>query len=209
MRHETSLHVGGDYYDFIPLSESVCLFVVADVEGKGAASAMVMANVQATLHTLVRHVHSIEGVLYHLNERILEGTRGGKYLTLFLGLIDLPRRGLHYINAGHVAPLIARADGSVPLRDGGMVVGLMPGTRYRRGHCRWWLRGGWVDATDHVRWLVQRLIAAAQRDRGQHRRPHPQADAVLALDAQRRGARRPGLVWLSTRGDSTRRFGWR
>jgi serine phosphatase RsbU (regulator of sigma subunit) len=133
VRHETSLQVGGDYYDFIPLSDSICLFVVADVEGKGAASAMVMSNVQATLHTLVRHVHSLEGVLYHLNERILQGTRGGKYLTLFLGLIDVPRRGLHYINAGHVAPVVVRADGPVALKEGGMVVGLMPGTRYSRG----------------------------------------------------------------------------
>jgi sigma-B regulation protein RsbU (phosphoserine phosphatase) len=133
VRHETSSQVGGDYYDFIALSESICLFVVADVEGKGAASAMVMSNVQATLHTLVHHVHSIEGVLYHLNERILESTRGGKYLTMFLGLIDVPRRGLHYINAGHVAPMIVRPDGPVPLKDGGMVVGLLPGTRYRRG----------------------------------------------------------------------------
>jgi len=134
VRHETSLHVGGDYYDFIRLSQDTLLFVVADVEGKGAASAMVMANVQATLHTLVRHVHSIEGVLYHLNERILEGTRGGKYMTMFLGLIDLPRRGLHYINAGHVAPVIVRPDGPVYLKEGGMVVGLLPGARYRRGH---------------------------------------------------------------------------
>jgi len=133
VRHEASSQVGGDYYDFISLSETICLFVVADVEGKGAASAMVMSNVHATLHTLVHHVHSIEGVLYHLNERILESTRGGKYLTLFLGLIDVPRRGLHYINAGHVAPMIVRTSGPVSLKEGGMVVGLMPGTRYRRG----------------------------------------------------------------------------
>lgn len=134
VRHETSLQVGGDYYDFIALSDSVCLFVVADVEGKGAASAMVMSNVQATLHTLVRHVHSIEGVLYNLNERILQGTRGGKYLTLFLGLLDIPRSGLHYINAGHVAPLILREGGPLLLKEGGMVVGLLPGARYKRGH---------------------------------------------------------------------------
>lgn len=134
VRHETSLQVGGDYYDFIQLSSSVCLFVVADVEGKGAASAMVMSNVQATLHTLVRHVHSIEGVLYNLNERILEGTRGGKYLTLFLALLDIPRRGLHYINAGHVAPIIVREQGTLALKEGGMVVGLLPGARYKRGH---------------------------------------------------------------------------
>jgi sigma-B regulation protein RsbU (phosphoserine phosphatase) len=137
VRHETSLQVGGDYYDFISISDDVQIFLVADVEGKGAASALVMSNLQATLHTLVRHVHSIEGILYNVNERILESTRGGKYMTLFLGLIDLPRRGLHYINAGHVTPVVVRSEGPpLLLRDGGMVVGLLPGARYRRGYLK-------------------------------------------------------------------------
>jgi len=133
VKYEASQQVGGDYYDFIRLSNDTLIIVVADVEGKGAASAMVMSNVQATLHTLARHVHSIEGILFNLNERVLESTRSGKYMTMFLGLIDVPRRGLHYINAGHVAPLLVREDGVTPLKDGGPVVGLLPGARYRRG----------------------------------------------------------------------------
>ncbi|MGE3374574.1 MAG: PP2C family protein-serine/threonine phosphatase [Vicinamibacteria bacterium] len=133
VRYEASQQVGGDYYDFIRLSDETLIVVVADVEGKGAASAMVMSNVQATLHTLARHVHSIEGILFNLNERVLESTRSGKYMTMFLALIDVPRRGLHYINAGHVAPLLVREGGVTPLKDGGPVVGLLPGARYRRG----------------------------------------------------------------------------
>jgi sigma-B regulation protein RsbU (phosphoserine phosphatase) len=133
VRHETSYLVGGDYYDFIQLDRSTHLFVVADVEGKGASSALVMSNLQATLKTLVRHVHAIEGVLYHLNESILRGTRGGKYMTLFLGLLDGERKGLHYINAGHVTPVVVRPGGSIHLQEGGIVVGLLPEARYRRG----------------------------------------------------------------------------
>jgi sigma-B regulation protein RsbU (phosphoserine phosphatase) len=136
VRHETSLQVGGDYYDFIELDANTHLFLVADVEGKGAGAALVMSNLQATLHTLVRHVHSIEGVLFNLNERILQGTRGGKYMTLFLGLIDLPRRGLHYVNAGHVVPVVVRPQGPQFLTEGGPVVGLMPKARYKRGFVR-------------------------------------------------------------------------
>jgi sigma-B regulation protein RsbU (phosphoserine phosphatase) len=133
VRHDTSLHVGGDYYDFISMSPTAQLFLVADVEGKGAPAALVMSNLQATLHTLVRHVHSIEGILYNLNERILDSTRGGKYMTFFMGLIDLPRRGLHYVNAGHLPPVVVREKDPVFLREGGMVVGLLPNARYRRG----------------------------------------------------------------------------
>jgi serine phosphatase RsbU (regulator of sigma subunit) len=142
VRHETCFFVGGDYYDFLSVGASQ-LFVIADVEGKGASSALVMSNLQATLRTLVRHVHALEGVMYHLNEALLESTRGEKYLTLFLGLLDRSQRGLHYINAGHLAPLVVGANGGArPLQQGGPVIGLFPGLRYTRGYVQ--LRPGEV-----------------------------------------------------------------
>lgn len=136
VRYEAWEQVGGDYYDFIRLSNETLMVVIADVEGKGAAAAMVMSNVQATLHTLARHVYSLEGIVFNLNQRVIESTRSGRYLTMFLGLIDVPRRGLHYVNAGHVTPLLVREDGVTPLSEGSPVVGLLPGARYRRGHVR-------------------------------------------------------------------------
>lgn len=137
VRHETCFYVGGDYYDFLPLGSAGHVFVIADVEGKGSSSALVMSNLQATLRTLVKHVHALEGVMFYLNEALLESTRGEKYLTLFLGLLDLPRRGLHYINAGHLPPLVVGADGATrSLDEGGPVIGLFPGLRYKRGFVR-------------------------------------------------------------------------
>lgn len=134
VRYQSSLQVGGDYYDLIKLSETSLVFVVADVEGKGVASAMVMANLQATLHALLKHVHSLQGVLYNLNDNILRGTQGHKYMTLVLGLIDLPSRMLHYINAGHVRPLVIRPGGeTIALDKGGVPVGLFGQMRYERG----------------------------------------------------------------------------
>jgi len=134
VRHQSARYVGGDYYDFLQLSAASQLFVVADVEGKGAASALIMSNLQATLHAVVKHVHSLEGMMFHLNEGIQISTRGEKYMTLFLGLLDVPRQALHYINAGHLPPLLVRAGGDLEyLREGGMVVGLMPRVRYTRG----------------------------------------------------------------------------
>lgn len=134
VRHQTPLYVGGDYYDFLELTSTTLLFVIADVEGKGMSSALIMSNLQATLHAVVKHVHSLEGIMFHLNEDIRLSTRGEKYLTLFLGLLDLPRKTLHYINAGHLPPIVMGAEG-VPalLQEGGMVIGLMPLARYKRG----------------------------------------------------------------------------
>jgi serine phosphatase RsbU (regulator of sigma subunit) len=135
--HQTSLEVGGDYYDFIPLGPQTMLNVVADVEGKGVGSAMVMANLQATLHALIAHVHSLERLVSALNERMLADTRGQKYMTMYLSILDQRNKTLHYVNAGHVPPILLRADGSVEyLREGGMVVGLFPNVPFERGNVK-------------------------------------------------------------------------
>ncbi len=134
VRHESSLHVGGDYYDFLQLSDDNLLVVVADVEGKGVASALIMSNLQATLRAIVRHVHSLEGIVFTLNESILASARSCKFLTIFLGLIHLPTRALQYVNAGHVPPAVVRAEGeTVTLGAGGLPIGLFPQSRYTRG----------------------------------------------------------------------------
>ncbi len=149
--HRPSLEVGGDYYDFIPMGPETLMTVVADVEGKGIGSAMIMANVQATLHALIAHVHSLEALVASLNDMILSDTRGQKYLTMFLCLLDQRHSVLHYVNAGHVPPAVVRSDGTVEfLCEGGMVVGLFPSVKFERGHIR--LRSGdiFVACTDGI-----------------------------------------------------------
>ena len=133
--NEPCFEVGGDYYDFIALGPHTLLLVVADVEGKGVGSAMVMSNLQATLRALVNHLHSLEVLSTSLNEMIYLDTKSEKYLSCFLGLVDTKRGGLHYINAGHVPPMLVRADqsGVAMLEEGSTVVGLFPKSEYRRG----------------------------------------------------------------------------
>lgn len=135
--HKPSQMVGGDYYDFITLSPQALLLVIADVEGKGVASALVMANLQATLRALVVHLHSLERIVASVNDMILQDTRAQKYMSMFVGLLDQRNRTFHYINAGHVPPAVVRANGDhVYLREGGMVVGIFPGVVYERGYLK-------------------------------------------------------------------------
>lgn len=135
--HKPSQMVGGDYYDFVPLNPQTLLTVIADVEGKGVASALVMANLQATLRALVSHLHSLERIVGSVNDMILSDTRVGKYLSMFVGLLDQRHGVFHYINAGHVPPAVVRANGEhLFLREGGMVVGIFPGVVYERGYLR-------------------------------------------------------------------------
>ncbi len=130
--------VGGDYYDFLSLGPQTLLLVIADVEGKGVSSALVMSNLQATLRALVTHLHSLEVLALSLNEMICNDTKSKKFLSIFLGLLDTRRNGLHYINAGHVPPVLVNGEtGEYQLlQAGGTVVGLFPDSEYARGSAK-------------------------------------------------------------------------
>jgi len=133
--NEPCFEVGGDYYDFLNLGPQTLLLVIADVEGKGVSSALIMSNLQATLRALVMHLHSLEVLALSLNEMIYNDTKSEKYLSIFLGLVDTRRGGLHYINAGHVPPILINGETGAYklLEEGGTVVGLFPHTEYNRG----------------------------------------------------------------------------
>jgi len=132
---EPCAEAGGDYYDFLTLGPQTMLLVLADVEGKGVSSALAMSNLQASLRALVMHLHSLEVVMLSLNEMILNDSRSKKFLSIFLGLVDTRRNVLHFINAGHVPPLLINGETgqSSKLAAGGLAVGLLPGVEYAKG----------------------------------------------------------------------------
>jgi phosphoserine phosphatase RsbU/P len=135
--HRPTQMVGGDYYDFLMLDQDTMLTVVADVEGKGVASALMMSNLQAMLHTLVGHLHSLERLVEAINNLMASEGRQRKFMSMFVAMLDRRHRGLHYINAGHVPPVVVRANGDTEsLREGGMVIGVLPGQSYARGFLR-------------------------------------------------------------------------
>jgi sigma-B regulation protein RsbU (phosphoserine phosphatase) len=171
--NEPCFEVGGDYYDFMSLGPNTLLVVVADVEGKGISSAMVMSNLQATLRALVLHLHSLNDIAESVNRMILNDTRGEKYLTMFLGLIDLRRKAIHYINCGHVPPVIVRSgQPTIQLTEGGMVIGLFDNAQYDRGHVKFQTGDVLALCTDGIteamdtqneEFGLERLVASVKR----------------------------------------------
>jgi phosphoserine phosphatase RsbU/P len=133
--NEMCYDVGGDYYDFLSLGAHTLLLVVADVEGKGVASALVMSNLQATLRALVMHLHSLEVLALSLNETLCADNRRGKFMSMFLGLIDTRTNKLHYINAGHCPPILINGETGEhrQLEKGGTVIGMFADAVYQRG----------------------------------------------------------------------------
>ena len=133
--HETSLAVGGDYYEFIPLVDDRWAVVIADVVGKGVAAAILVSAIRASMSSLVGHELAVRAIMRRANRFFHESVEGGKYVTLFYAVIDPPRRRMLYVNAGHVPPVLLRGNGEVELlEEGGVPLGLFESPRYFEGH---------------------------------------------------------------------------
>lgn len=118
--------VGGDYYDLIALPTGQYVACVADVSGKGIAAALLMSNFQANLRASIPHATDLVQLVHDLNAKVHASARGERFITLFIGVIDLATRKMRYVNSGHNDPLLHHANGVTPLRDGSIALGMMP-----------------------------------------------------------------------------------
>lgn len=124
--------IGGDYFDFIPMSDGRMALCLGDVSGKGLPASLLMANLQATLRgqTLVSQ-HTSECLL-RSNKLLLDSTSPEKFATLFYGVIDIRNHTITYSNAGHDWPFLISKDNSIQrLKTGGLMLGLIEQASYQ------------------------------------------------------------------------------
>jgi hypothetical protein len=106
--------VGGDYYDFLDVGSGRVGFVLADVAGKGVPAALLMANLQGSLHNGAEcRARDLPAILAAVNGHLYEHTEANRYATAFFGCYDDHTRGLAYVNCGHVPALLLREGGEV------------------------------------------------------------------------------------------------
>ncbi len=101
--------VGGDYYDFLDLSDDRLGLVVADVSGKGASAALVMASLHGCLRAhATGDGRQLDDIVNAANTLLHAATDASRYATLFYGMYSGESRELLYVNAGHPGALVAR-----------------------------------------------------------------------------------------------------
>ncbi|MDQ3392659.1 MAG: PP2C family protein-serine/threonine phosphatase [Bacteroidota bacterium] len=116
--------VGGDYYDFLPISDNRFLLCIADVSGKGVPAAILMSNFQASLRTLVRKTTNLKEIVEDLNYQILQNANGENFITFFVAIYDRANLRMDYVNAGHNPPvLMTKNDGYQLLSLGTTILG--------------------------------------------------------------------------------------
>jgi len=103
--------VGGDFYDFFFVDKDNLAVVIADVSGKGVPAALFMV-VSKTLIKNACSNGSLDEVLEAVNKKLCEGNETGMFVTVFMGIFNIPERKFSFVNAGHNPPLIRRKCGS-------------------------------------------------------------------------------------------------
>ena len=114
--------VGGDLFDFYFRDEKL-FFCIGDVSGKGVPASLFMAVTRSTFRTVSAHESMPDRIVTIMNKNHM-------FVTLLVGVLDLPTGRLHYCNAGHDAPLLIGAGvGELPC-DPNIPVGFMPTWKY-------------------------------------------------------------------------------
>jgi serine phosphatase RsbU (regulator of sigma subunit) len=110
--------MGGDYYDLLPLGEAELAVCIGDVAGKGMPAALLMSGLQAAVRASASN--SPRDLCERVRRVVVSTLSGGRFVTFFYAMVDTAAMRLRWCNAGHNAPILARADGSiVRLADGG------------------------------------------------------------------------------------------
>lgn len=119
--------VGGDFYDFIPISQDKWGLVIADVSGKGVPAALFMALSRTLVRANVMADLTASEAIQRANHLISQDARSGMFVTLFYAVLDSKRRRLNYVNAGHNPPLLLQGSaGNVILLEAkGIALGVM------------------------------------------------------------------------------------
>jgi sigma-B regulation protein RsbU (phosphoserine phosphatase) len=133
---EPCYSVGGDYFDFIPVSENHLAIAIGDVSGKSTPAALLMASLQASLRALSSvDLTEPTGMIQRLNRLLCDSqSQTSKYVTFFYAILHDATGELQYVNAGHCYPLALKANGEIHRLDiGGTVLGFFYDAKYRKG----------------------------------------------------------------------------
>jgi serine phosphatase RsbU (regulator of sigma subunit) len=132
-RSEPMEGVGGDFYDFIPVTEKILGLAIADVSGHGLPAALQVRDIYMGLRMGLARDFKIVRTVERMNNIIHKSTLTSRFVSMFYGELEL--NGVFiYVNAGHPPPFHLAADGTVRyMEEGGPVLGPLPGATYERG----------------------------------------------------------------------------
>lgn len=130
--------VGGDFYDYIPITDKILGLAIADVSGHGLPAALQVRDIHMGLRMGLSRDLKIVRTVERMNSIIHGSTLTSRFVSMFYGELE-SNGNFIYVNAGHPAPVHLRNDGQeVELDEGGAVLGPIADATYERGFVKLW-----------------------------------------------------------------------
>jgi PAS domain S-box-containing protein len=133
---KSSRETSGDFYDIHKLSDGRIVILIADVVDKGVGAALFMSLCWTLIRLFsVEHPTEPDLVMKKLNQRILEDTKSGQFMSLFFGVLEPIRGEFIYANAGHPPPYIFSNYSDKPIRSlnrTGMILGVSDDEKWEK-----------------------------------------------------------------------------
>jgi len=125
--------VGGDFYDFLKLSDNKIAIAIADVIGKGIPAAIITSSFRGALRAYSETHWSDEllETIRRLNKMACQECAPGEFISLFYGILDTKQRTVTYCNCGHEPPALYRDKHFIDLNKGGLVLGVLADAEYQ------------------------------------------------------------------------------
>jgi phosphoserine phosphatase RsbU/P len=125
-------HIGGDFYDIIPVSPTRVAILIGDVSGHGVSAALMMAKLATDIRLHICQGQSPAEVLTTAS-LVADSGSSGMFATVLVILVDIEAQTLTLANAGHQPPMVisSRFQGLAELEDVAEVaLGVLPGKEY-------------------------------------------------------------------------------
>ena len=125
--YEPARHVGGDYFNYVPLSDGRIAVVMADVSGKGVPAAMVMAVLSGDVKYCLAAESDLVRAVSRINDSVCRSGWDERFATFVAAVIDPRTHRVTLVNAGHLPAYIRDSNGgvtSVGPEQGGLPLGM-------------------------------------------------------------------------------------
>ena len=125
--------VGGDFYDYFYLDESRFAILIADVSGKGVPASLFMMKSKAILKSDILSFDNLEEAIYSSNNRLVLNNKENLFVTAFIGIINIKKKEMTFVNAGHEKPYIL-SNGKITKLEGisNFVIGEVENFKYKQ-----------------------------------------------------------------------------
>lgn len=143
--------VGGDFFDVQALDDHRLAIALGDVSGKGVGASVLMTAAQGYLHAALRRSGNVQQAVEELNAFVHPRRPANRFVTMWVGIIDLAQGVVDYVDAGHGYGLLC-VGGKVQWlsEGGGLPVGIDDEATYQHRQVKLGEAGRLVVVSDGI-----------------------------------------------------------